>query len=657
MDATRRSQRVPAPAQAPAQAPDPGDLPARSSPKTKPVPEPKPKDKPKDELKAKPNAAAPSKTNSLGGGLLEQMPMEILDMILDGVADKRTFVTMCRTSKFFYELLMPRIHRRVVVSAKHHAQIKAMIQTVEPYLSVRQRREPRAEKAYAGQQERCPPAGQDDEDKIPDGVRFVRELFVGLSVPGDKHDAFVHRYMEEFVKNTAAGVEVLEVEMLPGDSRRLTPDSQPSFSPESLPMWDNLKSLSINVRYIQGDAIACVQNVRNLQHLCIKDARYAHDRPEAIRTLLRNSAPTLKTLRLSCAGLNIESRPLFDAAPDSADGRVQRYAALQSIDFFDFWSQDQSVAEMLRVIDFPRLSSIRLAHANGVSATLYRALAAAFAEAASRAGGAGGDGIRTRKLLIDATFDHHNPQYNTHGGEEAHLGACYGLLASFGHLEELEVANYGMYYTESPAATRAPRYGLSGRLIDAILEHKHLKSLKLSIPEQSPRCLRYPSVDNLNTIIRGLPELAHLEFSAYEWDMDEPARCLPHGNFSSITWNAYELRRIYLKNDPRWIDMVDVTRAILSAYLEYPGPDDLWKDKIDRLRTVDNHKRCWQVSRSGFAAADQVDEKQPEVVKAPQKMTSRDGTRSLWYREVAVPSPDHCQRHDVDLEWMNSVTS
>ena len=86
-----------------------------------------------------------------------------------------------------------------------------MIQTVEPYLSIRQRRELRAQKAYTGQQERYP-AGQ-DEDKIPDGARFVRELVVGQSNPGKKHGVFVHRYVEEFVKNMTA-VEVLETEML-----------------------------------------------------------------------------------------------------------------------------------------------------------------------------------------------------------------------------------------------------------------------------------------------------------------------------------------------------------------------------------------------------------------------------------------------------------
>ena len=97
--------------------------------------------------------------------------------------------------------------------------------------------------------------------------------------------------------------------------------------------------------------------------------------------------------------------------------------------------------------------------------------------------------------------------------------------------------------------------------------------------------------------------------------------------------------------------MADVTKAILSAYLEYAGPD-CWEDKIDRLRTVGNLKRRWQVSRSKFAAMGGAGKMQ-KVVKAAQKMTSR----SLWYREVAVPSPNHCQGYNSDLGWMNQVTS
>ena len=132
---------------------------------------------------------------------------------------------------------MPRIHRRVIVSAMHHAQIKVIIQTVEPYLSIRQRRELRAQKAYAGQQGRYP--ARQDEDKIPDGGRLMREFVIRQSNPGKKQDVFVHRYVEEFIKNMPE-VEVLEVEMLPGpvpDSRchpalRRPTQDKPSFLPE-----------------------------------------------------------------------------------------------------------------------------------------------------------------------------------------------------------------------------------------------------------------------------------------------------------------------------------------------------------------------------------------------------------------------------------------
>ena len=77
---------------------------------------------------------------------------------------------------------------------------------------------------------------------------------------------------------------------------------------------------------------------------------------------------------------------------------------------------------------------------------------------------------------------------NNDESEEAHLGACYGLVTSFDQLESLEVANYGMY-PGSTNPSRAPRYGLSSRLIDATLKHEHLKSLKLTIRDGTNHCL------------------------------------------------------------------------------------------------------------------------------------------------------------------------
>lgn len=151
-----------------------------------------------------PRAATPA--------LLETMPPEVLSIILDSVEDKKEMAALCGTCKDLYELMMPRLHRRVIVSAEHFAQIQTMIRTVERYLSIAQKKEIKKMGAYKGQQETYPSGV--DENKVPDSTRFIRELVIGSSSPGKKHDKITHRYIEEFVNNVP-DVRVLEAYMMP----------------------------------------------------------------------------------------------------------------------------------------------------------------------------------------------------------------------------------------------------------------------------------------------------------------------------------------------------------------------------------------------------------------------------------------------------------
>lgn len=130
---------------------------------------------------------------------LETFPLEIQELIFDEISEKKTLAALCRTCRALYPRAMPRLHRRVIVSAMHFGQIPGMIQTVEPYLTIHQRRDLRKLGKYKGQQETYP-AGV-DENKVPDCAGFVEELVIGDTNPGKKHDKIVHRYIEEFVKN------------------------------------------------------------------------------------------------------------------------------------------------------------------------------------------------------------------------------------------------------------------------------------------------------------------------------------------------------------------------------------------------------------------------------------------------------------------------
>lgn len=150
---------------------------------------------------------------STGGenALLETTSPDILQLILDEVTERKDMAALSRTCKALYPLMKQRLHRRVIVSAEHFGQIPAMIRTVERYLSIRQKKEIKKIGQYKGQQETYP-AGV-HEDEVPECAKYVRELVIGNSSPGKKHNKTMHRYIEEFCNNMA-DIRVLEANML-----------------------------------------------------------------------------------------------------------------------------------------------------------------------------------------------------------------------------------------------------------------------------------------------------------------------------------------------------------------------------------------------------------------------------------------------------------
>jgi hypothetical protein len=67
------------------------------------------------------------------------------------------------------------------------------------------------EGSYKGQQEQYP--SQLDANAKPAGASYVRQIVVGVSEPGRKHEHIVHRYVEEAFKNMN-NLEIVETYFL-----------------------------------------------------------------------------------------------------------------------------------------------------------------------------------------------------------------------------------------------------------------------------------------------------------------------------------------------------------------------------------------------------------------------------------------------------------
>jgi len=94
---------------------------------------------------------------------------------------------------------MSTCYKRIVVSAPYHAHIAKLIRTVEPLLTIAQKRQLKKEGQYNGQSARLSRTA--DQHLVPTVVNDVRQFVVGHCDPGKRHQGIVHRYVEEALKN------------------------------------------------------------------------------------------------------------------------------------------------------------------------------------------------------------------------------------------------------------------------------------------------------------------------------------------------------------------------------------------------------------------------------------------------------------------------
>jgi len=94
---------------------------------------------------------------------------------------------------------MPRLYGRIAVAAMFHAHIPKLIRTLEPLLTIKQKKQLKKEGKYKGQQENYPRGL--DENATPICASYVRQLVIGAADPGHKHKYIVERYIEEALKN------------------------------------------------------------------------------------------------------------------------------------------------------------------------------------------------------------------------------------------------------------------------------------------------------------------------------------------------------------------------------------------------------------------------------------------------------------------------
>lgn len=107
--------------------------------------------------------------------------------------------------------MTPLLYHRVIIAAPFHAHIAKLIRTLEPLLTISQKKQLKKEGKYKGQQDRY--SSKLDENTIPTCINYVRQFVIGRCDPGKKHQYIVDRYLEEAFKNMK-NLEIVQTEVL-----------------------------------------------------------------------------------------------------------------------------------------------------------------------------------------------------------------------------------------------------------------------------------------------------------------------------------------------------------------------------------------------------------------------------------------------------------
>ncbi|KAK8060988.1 hypothetical protein PG996_010918 [Apiospora saccharicola] len=566
-------------------------------------------------------ACAPS-TPSFPVDRISSLPPEIFTMVLGNIDahDQRTMNALGRTNKAFYALMMPRLYGRVVLHAQYHAHIAKLIRTLEPLLTIAQKKQLMKEGKYKGQQENGYPAVL-DEDAKPICAEHVRQLVMGWVDPGRKHLPMVHRYLEEALK-TLENLEVINTWVMNASVA------------QSLASLRHLQALSIRSQDMDLDDATseALRRVRNLRHLALVTSDYS----DVTQCLVRNSASTLRSLFLNTGSYDSlffprKHDPAGLAGSNGTADSDYRFPKLRSLRMVDLYLDQENMAGMLESVDFVKLDELPLG--------------AAFATASQST-----SPPKLRSLSL-----------NLSEGVEGRIR----FLASFGTLTKLVVTDYG-HYKESTTSTTNP--GLSSALLAAILSHRNLRTLEFTHPNlHNGRRIPHLSAQTVRALVEGLPELRELEFAPVEEEIDEIGQVLAAGakNLESVT------SPVYYRDETRQDDAgyypnpgFRIVASIVRAFLDHAEPTStleqadqadqkefVWEDH-HRLRRAGASHRTWDI-------ASKLPKQRKGVSKwtEPAKVTGNvHQDRGVWAWNTSLPA---AIRLDMGFEptpgWLDEV--
>jgi hypothetical protein len=257
---------------------------------------------------------------------------------------------------------------------------------------------------------------------------------------------------------------------------------------------NNLKALSLDGSF-PADTMSHLATIKDMQHLAVKGCEMGGG---VVASILANSASTLRSLEISANSFHLDFLRGWESIMPKGD--KHDLSALESFSMTGLSFGPKFLKRLDQAIDLMRLTELDIGRLRSNRRVLFdhlTNLSAAYQTA--------GTPLGLRKLKLEMwdggmRVDHDD------------TAAKIRFISSFSTLTSLTLVGYNQYSAE---ITTNP--GLSESMMQAVLKHKNLKTLRISyIGIINQLKIPYLSAATVKTIIDSLHQLENFEFAPEE---------------------------------------------------------------------------------------------------------------------------------------------
>jgi hypothetical protein len=274
---------------------------------------------------------------------------------------------------------------------------------------------------------------------------------------------------------------------------------------ESIASLTNLQALRLLSGTSKAEAVAPLAKIKNLKHLSVEYG--GSDESIAVRSILLNSASTLRSLLIQTASFATSFWQDWEEkvfANDVLAKQQHVLSALKSLSLSGVSFDSTSMKSLQSAVDFMALCELTLGRFSDGKHLLLQTLASLANSPQNNS-----TRISLRSLCLDMS---ENRLTETIEQRQTNFEATCRFISAFDTLTSLEIREYNQYPDTIPLNP-----GLPGTLLQAILRHKNLRSLKLSYAGvMSNHKIPYLSAATVATLVDNLPRLRNLEFAPEE---------------------------------------------------------------------------------------------------------------------------------------------